>query len=518
MSERIFRFDNTPPTPPPDPASDQTQYTLNSRDSPQTLSSFYFRKKHLNFLQQYPDGTIVRLSREDVVSVLKAECAFDAQRNLDQFFYNLRHSNAVDYDGPLPGYRLGLHHSNGQALFCSSAAQPVKAHSSQPPPPGGELNPAVPASPAPSETGWPIIAELLKRLLVTPESGDLQRLTLLAHLKVAHATLLRCLAEPNATETPTNVSPTKRNVRPQQAMALCGPVASGKTFLFEQIIAPILGNRIVDVYKAFCASSEGFTGELLNGEVWKIDDHAGSTRPETRRTFSANIKSYLFSGNVSIHPKKLTPMTLTPYGRLFIICNDEDKDMLILPDITIDLLDKMIVLRTLSAQSPMPSDTDEEREAYQTTVQAELPHLIAALEAWEIPEFMRAARTGVASYHNPVIVRKLETLHPEVLLIEMIHQAIDDETLIQPPETLWQGTATDLHRTLTNSASLSFARSASELLSSPKATGMYLGKITEASEHFEHRYQLCVRHGPHRRGIRTYLIHATSAPAETPLL
>jgi hypothetical protein len=508
MNNRIFHFDEDP-APSDDIPATHTQ----------PFSSFYFRKKHLNFIQQYPDGTTVRLSRDDVISVLKAERAFDAQRNLDQFFYNLRHSHAVDYDGPLPGYRLGLHIANGQSLFCSSAAKPVLAGDlHQPDNPCGEGSGADYAGSSfhrqdPLESGWPVIAELLRRLLVTPESGDIQRLTLLAHLKVAHATLLHCLEEPDR----SNPSP-KRNVRPQQALAICGPVASGKTFLFEHVIAPILGNRVVDAFKAFCASAEGFTGELLNGELWKIDDHAGSSRPEMRRTFAANIKAYLFSGNVSIHPKGLTPLTLAPYGRLFIICNDEDKDMLVLPDLTRDMLDKTIILRSLTAKSPMPSDTDEERSLYAATVEAELPHLVKALQDWEIPESMRATRTGVASYHNPFIVSKLEALHPEVLLIEMIHQAIDDEILVTPPETMWQGTATDLHRALTNSTSHAFARSASELLSTPKATGMYLGRITDASEHFEERYQLCVRQGPHRRGIKTYLIHATTPESQPPLL
>lgn len=508
MNDRIFQFDEDP-VPPDDTQAAPTQ----------PLSSFYFRKKHLNFIQQYPDGTTVRLSRDDVVSVLKAERAFDAQRNLDQFFYELRHSRAVDYDGPLPGYRLGLHISNGQSLFCSSAAQPVlptdtSLHGNREGSAGVDAPMGShPQNEGPMEGGWPVIAELLRRLLVTQESGDIQRLTLLAHLKFAHATLLQCLEEPD----PANPVP-KRNVRPQQALAICGPVASGKTFLFEHIIAPILGNRVVDAFKAFCASAEGFTGELLNGEVWKIDDHAGSTRQDMRRTFAANIKSYLFSGNVSIHPKGMTPITLAPYGRLFIICNDEDKDMLVLPDLTRDMLDKIIVLRSLSAKSPMPSDTDEERRLYAATVEAELPHLVAALQAWDIPKSIRHTRTGVASYHNPAITGKLEALHPEVLLIEMIHQAIDDEILVTPPETMWQGTATDLHRALTNSTSHAFARSASELLSSPKATGMYLGRITDASEHFEQRYQLCVRQGPHRRGIKTYLIHATNPESQPPLL
>lgn len=192
--------------------------------------------------------------------------------------------------------------------------------------------------------------------------------------------------------------------------------------------------------------------------------------------------------------------------------------MLVLPDLSSDMLDKVIVLRSLSAKSPMPGDSDEERQLYQAAVEAELPALVQALQDWEIPESMRSTLTGVLSYHNPIIVGKLGALYPEVLLVEMIHQAIDDEILITPPERMWRGTATDLHKVLTNSTNHAFARSACELLSNPKATGMYLGRITDVSEHFERRYQLCIRQGPHRRGIKTYLIHANRPETQSTLL
>jgi len=161
----------------------------------------------------------------------------------------------------------------------------------------------------------------------------------------------------------------------------------------------------------------------------------------------------------------------------------------------------------------MPSATDTEREAYQSAVEAELPHLVAALQNWQIPPSLKHIRTGVKSYHNPVISGKLEASHPEVLLIELIHQAIEDNALLEPGETMWNGTATDLHKTLTNVASLAFARSASELLSSPKSTGIYLGRLAGDAEHFAARYRLHVRHGPQRKGIVTYLIH--QVPDET---
>jgi hypothetical protein len=196
----------------------------------------------------------------------------------------------------------------------------------------------------------------------------------------------------------------------------------------------------------------------------------------------------------------------------------ENKDMLVLPDLSCDMRDKVVVFRSLSATSPMPSDSDAERQLYHAALEAELPSVVQVLQDWEIPESMRSTRTDVVSYHNPIIVGKLEAPHPEVLLVEMIHQASDNEILMTPPETMWQGTAIDFHKVLTNSTSHAFARSASELLSTPKATGMYLGRITDASEHFQSCYQLCIRQGPHRRGIKTYLIHVTRPETQATLL
>ena len=91
---------------------------------------------------------------------------------------------------------------------------------------------------------------------------------------MAHAPLLRCLEEQHS-----DTAPRKRNVRSQQMLALCGPIASGKTFLFEQVIAPVLGGSVVDAYKAFCVAADGFAGELLNGEVWKIHETVHTDTP-----------------------------------------------------------------------------------------------------------------------------------------------------------------------------------------------------------------------------------------------
>ncbi len=445
-----------------------------------TMSRFFYRKESLNYIQEYPDGTAVRLNQRDVLSVLKAENNIEQQRDVDVFFYNLRHDHALDYDGSMPGYKLGLHELNGLKYYCTAAPQPV-----------------VPArrDEAPVEFGacWPVVHELMRRLLVTPESGEDQFLTLLAHLKLSHESLRLCLSG-------------SRNVRPAQACIIVGPINCGKTFLFERVIAPILGGRIVDAFKAFSANAEGFNGELLNGELWKIDDRPGSTRQDVRRTFASNIKSYLFSGNVSFHPKNRTPVTLNPFGRLFILANDEDKDLLVLPDTTPDMADKLHILRCNPADSPMPSSTDAEREAYCAAILDELPHLVADLEAWEIPEHLRQTRTGVRSYVNPVCYTKLQQNNPEVILAELIQAAISAGVLVADKGRAWQGTALELNGLLTQSECPNW-RKAVDLLSNPRSTGIYLGRISDDPEHFATKYQLVIRKGRQKRGFTTYLIH-----------
>lgn len=444
-----------------------------------TMSRFFYRKESLTYIQEYPDGTAIRITHRDVLSVLKAENNIEHQRDADVFFYNLRHDHSLDYDGSMPGYKLGLHDFNGQRYYCTAAPQLI--------PPAIRNVDAV-------EFGarWPVIHELMRRLLLTPESGSDQLHTLLAHLKLSYDALRLCLQG-------------FRNVRPAQACIIVGPINCGKTFLFERIIAPALGGRVVDAFKAFSSNAEGFNGELLNGELWKIDDRPGSTRAEMRRTFASNIKSYLFSGNVSFHPKGRTPVTLNPFGRLFILANDEDKDLLVLPDTTPDMADKLHIFRCNSAESPMPTGTDAEREAYCTTIAAELPYFVADLEEWEIPEHLRQTRTGIRSYLNPVCYTKLQQNNPELILIELVQAAISDSILHADEGHVWQGTALELSGKLTQCDCPNWRR-AVDLLSNPRSTGIYLGRIADNSDYFAKKFQLLIRKGPQRRGFTTYLI------------
>lgn len=457
-------------TLPPLPARD----SIFSDELEPEQSTFYYRNSNGRpFLQVYPNGTTVTINKDDLRGVLEAEENAEALQNFSRFLYEIRYHHSIDYDGPLSGYAKGLHTIAGRNYYCTSA----------------------PVLITPKQGGWDTIKAFLSRLLFTDESRDIQIQTLLAHLKLSFLNLQQCLA---ATSDET------RNVRPAQAMVLCGPVNCGKSFLFEHIITPLLGGRSVDAYSAFSAGTDGFNSELLYGEVLKIDDKAGSKKGDLRSVFSSNLKSLLFSGAVSIHGKYMTRMTLKPFGRLFIMCNDQDKDMATIPDLTPDIKDKLIVLRCKWSESVMPTNTGEERAAYLAQITSELPAFLQMLLHYEIPPAIQGQRTGVESYINPVLANRMEESAPEIVLIELIQGAFK-AGLIHSGNEPWRGTAMELHGKLTAIECPNW-RVAADRFGGARSMGIYLARLAEQSHHYATKYRIRINRAAPRRGYTTYTL------------
>ncbi|NBV85443.1 MAG: hypothetical protein EBS01_04090, partial [Verrucomicrobia bacterium] len=244
-------------------------------------SAIYYMKHGTTHLWEQPNGQVVFANESTVKRTLKQESVFEKLSNsqLEGKLYDIQTGLALDYAGPLPGYRKGTHRENGMMLYCTQAP---------------EMPEELPSEGEAFGSRWPVIHELMRRLFVIDGNED-QFWTILAHLKSAQETLSRLL---NPKETHS-----RRSVQPGQAVALVGPKNSGKSLLLAQIIAPLLGGRVVDAFKAFTANSDGFNGELLNGEIWLIDDQEHSTDIRTRRRLASHLKSKLFGAGVAFHPK-----------------------------------------------------------------------------------------------------------------------------------------------------------------------------------------------------------------------
>ncbi len=455
-----------------------------SEPSRKKQSAIYYMKHGTNYLWEQPSGQVVFANETSVKRTLKQESTFEKLSNeqLEEKLYGIQTGQALDYAGLLPGYRKGPHHENGLMLYCTQAP---------------EMPDELPSEGLAFGTRWPMVHELMKRLFVIDENED-QFWTILAHLKAAQETLQGLLL-PQAT-------PTRRSVQPGQAVALVGPKNSGKSLFIAQIVAPLLGGRVVDAFKAFTANSDDFNGELLNGEIWLIDDQEHSTDIRTRRKLAAHLKSKLFGASVAFHPKHKTPITMTPFGRLFICCNSTPENLTVLPPITEDISDKIHLILCNKAEMPMPTNSEENKQLFREQIAREIPYLAGELRRWIIPENYRSERTGVLTYLNPWIESQLRKQSPEAQLAEIIIAAMNSGML---DRELWEGTSRELKDALT-SDHCDARRDAINLLGNwNAATGTYLSRLAANREEYVREFGLEVTDLGARGGIERYSLKNT---------
>ena len=148
--------------------------------------------------------------------------------------------------------------------------------------------------------------------------------------------------------------------------------------------------------------------------------------------------------------------------------------------------DKLIILKAERHPMPMPTFTDDEREAFREAMKAELPHMLHDLTtAWEIPETLRSARFGVTHFHHPDIMMAISNISREAKLLGIIDGAVftkaDGKREMKP----WEGRAEDLELTLRESI---YGRETAELLKYFRACSQYLARLAEQKpDRVQHR-------------------------------
>jgi hypothetical protein len=338
--------------------------------------------------------------------------------------------NHIHFAGALAGHPRGIHTAGGSKLLATVSPEIIQPQAGQ----------------------WPTIRAVLEGLLVDPDAGQTQVDTFLAWLKIARESLV------------------SNRRRPGQAIAFAGRRGSGKSLLID-ITEAALGGRRANPY-AYFTGRTNFNADLAGAELLAVDDEAGSTDIRSRRTLAANIKACLFAGAVRIEGKNKTAFTFKPCWRMLIALNDEPEALLVLPPITEDIGDKITLFKCHKRPLPMPAFTLDEREAFFAQLMAELPALLAWLEAWKIPASLAEERCGVRAFHHPAILAALHELSPEGQLIGLIDTAHHDGSLPLP----WIGTAAELKGILCHLVTT--ARDAEKLLGSwHAATGSYLARL-----------------------------------------
>lgn len=264
---------------------------------------------------------------------------------------------------------------------------------------------------------------------------------------------------------------------PGQLLVVAGKVRCGKSLL-QQLITVMLGGRVADPYRYMTALTS-FNGDLIESEHLMLEDKESKTDIRSRRAFGKEIKAFVVNKQQSAHPKGRQAVTVEPFWRLTMSLNDEPEQLMVLPPMTPDVSDKIILLKASQATFPFPSEKFPRQKDFWDALNAEIPCFLYAMGRWEIPAPIADHRFGVAAYHDGDLIHRLNSLSPEVKLWELIVQA----GILNTSTGLWSGTASELETALKDKSN---ARQVDELLYYNTACSVYLSRLARAMpENFE---------------------------------
>jgi len=392
--------------------------------------------------QHYHSRTEAQFKRELRFRELTTD--FLPGRNWSQIDVALRYfqqQKFVDYVGGLAGRNCGFYEENGIRILVTKEPRII----------------------IPSQGGWRIFNQFLANLLGGPDEpyGDEQLTVFYGWIRTGYQALI------------------EHRFQPGQALAVAGPVNSGKSLL-QSLITEILGGRSAKAMP-YLQGRTDFNGELFEAEHLVLEDEAASTLHRDRITLGASLKNLIANRIHPCHPKHRQIVNLAPWWRVSLSLNDRPERLLVLPSLSEDIADKIILLRASKYPMPMEAVTAEQKEIFWKTLVSELPAFIWwLLNEFELPREWQEARFGVHTFHHPELARELEELSAAMALLALIDAAdiwtaYDPAIGIRDVTDPWVGTALELRGLLMTNQKTH--RDATRLLDWINACGQYLNDL-----------------------------------------
>ena len=403
------------------------------------LPSVFYHGREASYWREDDCGRWIRIN-ENAAKNFVADCGYakknegDANSEADDCLMKIQNSQNVAYVGSLAGHDAGVYEMAGNLVLVTNSPNYIEPRAGQ----------------------WPMLERVFEGMFV---DGALdQRPYFFGWLKTA-LTSFR-----------------SHQWRASQLLAMAGEAGSGKS-LTQNLITEMFGGRSRKPYRAMSGATN-FNAELFGGEHLVLEDESASVDIRSRMNFASNVKSLLVSRDQSCHGKHQEAITLRPIWRMTLSLNDEPERLLVLPPLTSDLRDKIIVLKVNNRPMPMPTDTPELMAAFWTTLVNELPAFLHSLESWAIPPEIADSRYGVRAFQHPEIIEMLDDTTPENRLLEMIEGEMFNNPHYRPEP--WSGTAAALSRELKHNHS-SCRDEANRMLAWGGACGTYLKRLEDST-------------------------------------
>ena len=285
--------------------------------------------------------------------------------------------------------------------------------------------------------------------------------------------------------------------QPGPMLCISGPVRSGKSLL-AKIVQTVLGGRAANPHAAWSNGMQ-WNDDLTGSELLLLDDCEASTDHRSRRNLAANFKEAIYSNEVQIRKRHTSSMALRPVWRVMMCCNDNPDSLQIIPPIDEDLSDKIILLRALGYTPPIDTSSTEGRSQLWQLILDELPAFVHYLRNYQIPEAIRASRSGVIAYRDCELESAVSSLSQERVMEDMLVTMIEAGDLIKQGEQSTTLTASDLQNRMMALGSPVYSQARALFGHWSAACGVYLGRISRSRPSL-------VREGTVVRGIQRWII------------
>ena len=237
-------------------------------------------------------------------------------------------------------------------------------------------------------------------------------------------------------EARLNGSP--RHWRPGQLLIFAGEADTGKSRLQHDVITPLLGGRSANPGPYLFGDTD-FNAELASAEHLLMEDPASGTRSFDRVHFGEMLKQLVVGDTFRLHRKKEDALTVCPFLRLTISVNNDPDKMRVLPLLTPDMREKVMLFLVSDAPIPFSLDTMDERAAFVALLESQIP----AYAWWLLNEFRLPAglfhkRYGVRQWLHPTLARELFDDTPASELLALIDAARWDGGVVDGQQSLWE--------------------------------------------------------------------------------
>lgn len=229
---------------------------------------------------------------------------------------------------------------------------------------------------------------------------------------------------------------------------LAGGPGKGKSLLTTFILRRIFGSA-ADA-GGFLVAGKGFNKSLGESAIWFVDDNQSAGSFSSHKAFSEVLKKHVATPEVVWEPKFKDARSIPWYGRIYVSCNDDADSISIVPDLDINILDKISIFKVNPDWTArfLPNKEMEE------VIVNELPYFLR----WLLDEFEPAEgvltpdkpRYGIRPYWHIDIVKTARESSAQYRLAEVLELWRNQKAFEDKSKLVWIGNSTALLAELQN--------------------------------------------------------------------